>query len=67
MVAGILRCVLILKVHQQHSHHQLMYISTKTILVQNLMTGPQEGASWAVRESFVAVATSSLTMTWGWM
>ncbi|KAH7161786.1 hypothetical protein EDB81DRAFT_785532 [Dactylonectria macrodidyma] len=46
MVAGILRCVLILK---------------------NPETGPQEGASWAVRESFVAVATSSLPMTWGWM
>ncbi|KAH8665495.1 hypothetical protein BGZ61DRAFT_538462 [Ilyonectria robusta] len=46
MVAGLLRCVLILK---------------------NPKTGPQEGASWAVRESFVAVATSSLPMTWGWM
>ncbi|KAM5344433.1 hypothetical protein ACJ41O_012969 [Fusarium nematophilum] len=46
MVAGLLRCVLILK---------------------NPATGPQEGASWAVRESFVAVATSSLPMTWGWM
>jgi hypothetical protein len=46
MVAGLLRCVLILK---------------------NPKGGPTEGASWAVRESFVAVATSSLPMTWGWM
>ncbi|KAK7428205.1 hypothetical protein QQZ08_005271 [Neonectria magnoliae] len=46
MVAGLLRCILILK---------------------NPRTGPSEGASWAVRESFVAVATSSLPMTWGWM
>ncbi|KAF7556521.1 hypothetical protein G7Z17_g1313 [Cylindrodendrum hubeiense] len=46
MVAGLLRCVLIL---------------------QNPTKGPQQGASWAVRESFVAVATSSLPMTWGWM
>ncbi|KAG8673715.1 hypothetical protein FPOAC2_07177 [Fusarium poae] len=46
MVAGILRCVLIL---------------------QNTVTGPQEAASWAVRESFVAVVTSNLPSTWGWM
>ncbi|KAF4454383.1 hypothetical protein F53441_3100 [Fusarium austroafricanum] len=46
MVAGILRCVLIL---------------------QNSVTGPQEAASWAVRETFVAVVTSNLPSTWGWM
>ncbi|KAH6876734.1 hypothetical protein B0T10DRAFT_566700 [Thelonectria olida] len=46
MVAGLLRCVLIL---------------------ENSVMGPTQGASWAVRESFVAVATSSLPMTWGWV
>ncbi|KAH6951140.1 hypothetical protein BKA56DRAFT_505876 [Ilyonectria sp. MPI-CAGE-AT-0026] len=46
MVAGILRCVLILK---------------------NPTTGPQQAASWAVRESFVAVVTSSIPMVWGWI
>ncbi|RMJ16585.1 hypothetical protein BHE90_000011 [Fusarium euwallaceae] len=46
MVAGLLRCILILK---------------------NPRTGPQEGSSWAVRESFVAVVTSNLPSTWGWM
>ncbi|CEI63268.1 hypothetical protein FVEN_g194 [Fusarium venenatum] len=46
MVAGILRCVLIL---------------------QNAVTGPQQAASWAVRESFVAVVTSNLPSTWVWM
>jgi hypothetical protein len=34
---------------------------------QNTATGPQEAASWAVRESFVAVVTSNLPSTWGWM
>ncbi|KAF5013045.1 hypothetical protein FDECE_939 [Fusarium decemcellulare] len=38
MVAGLLRCILILK-----------------------------SAAWAVRESFVALITSNLPMTWGWM
>ncbi|KAF5636726.1 integral membrane protein PTH11 [Fusarium tjaetaba] len=46
MVAGLLRCILILK---------------------NPKTGPEEGASWAVRESFVAVVTANLPSTWGWM
>ncbi|KAJ3508682.1 hypothetical protein NM208_g15786 [Fusarium decemcellulare] len=46
MVAGLLRCILIL---------------------QNPRTGPEQGSSWAVRESFVAVVTSNLPSTWGWM
>ncbi|KAH7112389.1 hypothetical protein EDB81DRAFT_848883 [Dactylonectria macrodidyma] len=46
MVAGILRCILILK---------------------NPTTGPQQAASWAVRESFVAVVTSSIPMVWVWV
>ncbi|KAF5716884.1 integral membrane protein PTH11 [Fusarium globosum] len=46
MVAGLLRCILILK---------------------NPKSGPIEGASWAVRESFVAVVTANLPSTWGWM
>ncbi|WAO86049.1 Hypothetical protein NCS54_00330400 [Fusarium falciforme] len=37
------------------------------LILRNPKTGPQEAASWAVRESFVAVVTSSLPMTWGWM
>ncbi|KAF4961228.1 hypothetical protein FGADI_465 [Fusarium gaditjirri] len=46
MVAGLLRCVLILK---------------------NPKTGPNQAASWAIRESFVAVVTANLPSTWGWM
>ncbi|SCV54944.1 related to integral membrane protein PTH11 [Fusarium fujikuroi] len=46
MVAGLLRCILILK---------------------NPKSGPIEGASWAVRESYVAVVTANLPSTWGWM
>lgn len=34
---------------------------------QNPQTGPQQGASWAVRESFVAIVTSNLPSTWAWM
>lgn len=34
---------------------------------QNPTTGPQQAASWAVRESFVAVVTSSIPMVWGWI
>ncbi|KAL4731213.1 hypothetical protein ACLX1H_000175 [Fusarium chlamydosporum] len=37
------------------------------LILQNPETGPEEGASWAVRESFVAVVTSNLPSTWGWM
>ncbi|KAJ4256137.1 hypothetical protein NW762_009213 [Fusarium torreyae] len=37
------------------------------LILQNPRTGPEEGASWAVRESFVAVVTSNLPSTWGWM
>ncbi|KAJ4128122.1 hypothetical protein NW768_008406 [Fusarium equiseti] len=37
------------------------------LILQNPDTGPEEGASWAVRESFVAVVTSNLPSTWGWM
>ncbi|KAF4459240.1 integral membrane PTH11 [Fusarium albosuccineum] len=46
MVAGLLRCILIVK---------------------NPATGAQQSAAWAVRESFVALITSNLPMTWGWM
>ncbi|CAH0003301.1 unnamed protein product [Clonostachys byssicola] len=30
-------------------------------------TGPKEGAAWACRESFVAITTTNLPMTWGWI
>jgi hypothetical protein len=36
-------------------------------IYQNPQTGPQQGASWAVRESFVAIVTSNLPSTWAWM
>ncbi|RGP66163.1 hypothetical protein FSPOR_6783 [Fusarium sporotrichioides] len=37
------------------------------LIINNPETGPQQAASWAVRESFVAVVTSNLPSTYGWM
>ncbi|PKS11696.1 hypothetical protein jhhlp_001684 [Lomentospora prolificans] len=34
------------------------------MILQNPITGPRQGSAWAVRESFVAVATSSMPMIW---
>lgn len=34
---------------------------------QDPVNGPRQGSAWAVRESFVAVATSNLPMIWGWL
>ncbi|QGI88314.1 hypothetical protein CEK25_003270 [Fusarium fujikuroi] len=64
MVAGLLRCILILKVRDFPSSE---YREEFTDLTQNPKSGPIEGASWAVRESFVAVVTANLPSTWGWM
>lgn len=38
-----------------------------TLPPQDPINGPRQGSSWAVRESFVAVATSNLPMIWGWL
>ncbi|CAJ0554786.1 Ff.00g132990.m01.CDS01 [Fusarium sp. VM40] len=37
------------------------------LILYNPQTGPQQGASWAVRESFVAIVTSNIPSTWAWM
>ncbi|RSL95852.1 hypothetical protein BHE90_009557 [Fusarium euwallaceae] len=37
------------------------------LIIKNPTKGPQQAASWAVRESFVAVVTSSTPVIWGWM
>ncbi|KAH6962960.1 hypothetical protein DER45DRAFT_609295 [Fusarium avenaceum] len=37
------------------------------LILYNPETGPQQGASWAVRESFVAIVTSNIPSTWAWM
>ncbi|KAH8729206.1 hypothetical protein BGZ61DRAFT_515353 [Ilyonectria robusta] len=36
-------------------------------ILQSPITGPRQAATWAVRETFVAVITSNLPLTWGWM
>lgn len=63
MVAGLLRCFLILQACDAIPIHGYPVLTSP----QNPETGPEEGASWAVRESFVAVVTSNLPSTWGWM
>ncbi|KAF7556675.1 hypothetical protein G7Z17_g1269 [Cylindrodendrum hubeiense] len=37
------------------------------LITRNPKTGSQEGASWALLESFVAIVTSGQPMMWGWM
>ncbi|KAF5670103.1 integral membrane protein PTH11 [Fusarium heterosporum] len=37
------------------------------LILLNPETGPEEGAAWAVRESFVAVVTANLPCIWAWM
>ncbi|EEU38598.1 uncharacterized protein NECHADRAFT_25351, partial [Fusarium vanettenii 77-13-4] len=37
------------------------------LIIKNPTKGPQQAASWAVRESFVAIVTSSIPVIWGWM
>ncbi|KAG9255708.1 uncharacterized protein F5Z01DRAFT_554235 [Emericellopsis atlantica] len=37
------------------------------LILKDPINGPKQGSSWAVRESFVAVATSNLPMIWGWL
>ncbi|KAF4467059.1 integral membrane PTH11 [Fusarium albosuccineum] len=36
------------------------------LIIKNPTTGALQSASWAVRESFVAIVTSNLPMTYGW-
>lgn len=61
MVAGILRCVLILTVS-----NSLLRIPQQWLLIihvtQDPINGAQQAGSWAVRETFVAVVTSNLPM-----
>ncbi|CAH0045182.1 unnamed protein product [Clonostachys solani] len=38
-----------------------------TSILKSEATGPKEGAAWGMRESFVAIITTSLPMTWGWV
>ncbi|KAL6922877.1 hypothetical protein FSST1_000151 [Fusarium sambucinum] len=37
------------------------------LIIQNPETGALQSASWAVRESFVALVTSNVPITWGWL
>ncbi|RSL42511.1 hypothetical protein CEP54_015456 [Fusarium duplospermum] len=67
MVAGILRCVLILKVRPCFPIVNYAALANRRVENQNPTTGPQQAASWAVRESFVAVVTSSAPMICGWI
>ncbi|KAF9761040.1 hypothetical protein IL306_003981 [Fusarium sp. DS 682] len=64
MVAGLLRCILLLKVGDCSSPD---YFGQFADIIQNPDTGPEQAGSWAVRESFVAVVTANLPSTWGWM
>lgn len=63
MVAGILRCILIITVSSPRGYPGRGVVSSANpSCIQDPVNGAQQAGSWAVRETFVAVVTSNLPM-----